>query len=1227
MENQPEIRRPQRYVEAFRNSGHSLPESIADLVDNSIDAGARNIMVRFVRTQSSLQQLQVIDDGQGMTEAQAVDAVRFGRTDYDDTSVTLGMGLPVATASSAGGLTVISKTRKHGTIGLHWNLEEGSDAMVVERFDPEWAESHMPMLDSGLGTLSDSPGTVIQWDRVHDFSRAADRGVDKYLERSFREIRLHLGLHFHRFIERGRVNISICSFDVDTGRNELTSEVGALDPFGYPEPGRSGYPRPFLLIDKEHGDLELTAHIWPRNSKLDQYRLDGTANRQGLYFYRNDRLLHGGGWCGLRADAQPHLSLARVAIDLPMSWQSVIKSNFAGPGVSVPGHFTEALHAARSVSGDLSFDTFIKDAELAYRDKGQQAPTVETADTPEPDIPDGDPLPGMGVAALTGIELWNFKSVQMARVGLRPLTVLVGKNSSGKSSLIESILMRSQAGRDNHPTEVPLNGDLVRLGTFTDILNNTFGDVLTDTEADPYRAEWMMGEDCQGFRVGGEVFISRHGLLGRTSRRRRTRRDRRITSHEDRQTIGAFDPLGDDHTEPQHLYPGPDSLSALRAPAVRRSLDKLLQQLADHRAGSLRAPDDEGLTLRWRMEVTASENPGESYGTARGGLIQLLDRDEVLFSVDTRFDSFNEAPEQLEHIGADEQSEWFEKDKPAILGEATHPDLAEDEARIVEVQPLNGLPAAIRYSIDAKMLIARNLVSYWANDVSMATITEGLEPGTGRSTTAGWLRRGQPLPHRITFRRLLRVLESLGMGYGEEGDPDDYLEACELVRTAFEENRLLPDQIRQLEELPDWSWDWDPEVLDRRDAEIKELVHQGAHWVDFYLKMLKKWWPRMEEAEEIYGFSQDSRDYFSDSKIVPTDSIASARIVAPGMAQDISDMNSGDEGVARAVRKGGPPRMETSHALLRRIRFLSQDERSDLLNRVVAATTEKTKFTGVVADPAINSLLRALSQVAHHFICDRTYFVGPLREAPRPHYEALPQKGTRHVGQRGEYTAALLAQLGGSPVWCPGEFEGQENIMRLDEALRFWLGPENLGLVTRVQSTPIGGAGYRLEVQPLGMERLVPISAVGMGVSQILPVLVQGLLAPQTDCLLLLQQPELHLHPALQEGLADFLLALAMSGRRVIVETHSEYLVSRLAHNLVDLDWELDSPERYIGLVLVSQKIEDGTTYRATEIDPLGTINWPEGFFNESTTTALATLKAGLAKLERSESPDTPTGG
>ena len=385
METQSEIA---TILKTLRSSGRSLPEAIVDLVDNSIDAGARNIMVRFVRTQSSLQQLQVIDDGQGMTEAQAVNAIRFGsRTDDGNTSGKLGMGLPVATASSAGGLTVLSKTRKHGTIGLRWNLEETSSGLVVERLDPEWVESNLPTLDSGSGTLSGSPGTVIQWDRVHDFSRAADRGVDKYLERSFREIRLHLGLHFHRFIERGRVNISICSFDVDTGRNELISEVGALNPFGYPEPGRSGYPRPFLVIDEEHGDLELTAHIWPKNSKLDQYRLDGTAGRQGLYFYRNDRLLHGGGWCHSREDAEPHLSLARVAIDLPKSWQSVIRVRFNKSGVEVPASFGDSLLAARSVQGNRPFSRYVDDADALYRDRSGSTPVLKKILPPGGGIP------------------------------------------------------------------------------------------------------------------------------------------------------------------------------------------------------------------------------------------------------------------------------------------------------------------------------------------------------------------------------------------------------------------------------------------------------------------------------------------------------------------------------------------------------------------------------------------------------------------------------------------------------------------------------------------------------------------------------------------------------------------------------------------------------------------------------------------------------------------------
>jgi predicted ATPase len=114
---------------------------------------------------------------------------------------------------------------------------------------------------------------------------------------------------------------------------------------------------------------------------------------------------------------------------------------------------------------------------------------------------------------------------------------------------------------------------------------------------------------------------------------------------------------------------------------------------------------------------------------------------------------------------------------------------------------------------------------------------------------------------------------------------------------------------------------------------------------------------------------------------------------------------------------------------------------------------------------------------------------------------------------------------------------------------------------------------------------------------------------------LVLQQPELHLHPALQQALGDFLLALAKSGRQVILETHSDHLVSRLARRVA----ETDDAGDYVRLKLVHQTDEDGTVYQDAEIDDFGAIQWPEGFFDETSDEAIAILRAGLEKMERSQ--------
>jgi predicted ATPase len=120
---------------------------------------------------------------------------------------------------------------------------------------------------------------------------------------------------------------------------------------------------------------------------------------------------------------------------------------------------------------------------------------------------------------------------------------------------------------------------------------------------------------------------------------------------------------------------------------------------------------------------------------------------------------------------------------------------------------------------------------------------------------------------------------------------------------------------------------------------------------------------------------------------------------------------------------------------------------------------------------------------------------------------------------------------------------------------------------------------------------------VGTGVSQVLPVLVLCLLSNPGD-LILLEQPELHLNPSIQQRLADFFLAMSKTGRQLIVETHSEYLVTRL--RLAGLKNDVN---RDLHKILFVEKNEfEGTIFREVKSNNFGEIeDWPQGFFDQAT--------------------------
>ena len=370
---------------ALARIGYDLEVALADLIDNSLDAGASNILIRFLRTDDRITSLAVVDDGHGINTTDIDEAMGFGAdTGKGDQDLgKYGMGLKSASFSQATSLTVI--TRHDGTVAARrWTADNVRAGWICEHLDPRAAAGH---LAAGWGPVEPrSRGTIIYWDDLDAFRVARNR-ADGVLEEYFRRISVHLGLYFHRFLSTGRVNIYIDAVNEEADVRGSQRQVQALDPFGYLESGRRGYPRTFRSDIADVGPLDLTAHIWPRRSRKPEYLLGGgkVAQRQGFYFYRNDRLIQGGGWNGLRTDAEPHASLARVKVELPGAYDHAFGLNVQKSGVSVPAQFLDAISLARS--GDVTFNQYIHDAIDAYGSKKiavPDAPLVPTVGIPVP---------------------------------------------------------------------------------------------------------------------------------------------------------------------------------------------------------------------------------------------------------------------------------------------------------------------------------------------------------------------------------------------------------------------------------------------------------------------------------------------------------------------------------------------------------------------------------------------------------------------------------------------------------------------------------------------------------------------------------------------------------------------------------------------------------------------------------------------------------------------------
>lgn len=262
----------------------------------------------------------------------------------------------------------------------------------------------------------------------------------------------------------------------------------------------------------------------------------------------------------------------------------------------------------------------------------------------------------------------------------------------------------------------------------------------------------------------------------------------------------------------------------------------------------------------------------------------------------------------------------------------------------------------------------------------------------------------------------------------------------------------------------------------------------------------------------------------------------------------------------------------------------------------------------------VQNLERGVAQIIQ-FFTSKIRYLGPLRADPQSAQRFAPSSELDDVGAKGEYAAAVYDANQNAPIKWYDPFNEKTEQGTLKEALDTWL--SYLEVANKVIIQMAGQSGVSWQVVHREGHKALPLTAVGVGVSQILPILVMGLLSP-SDTLLLVEQPELHLHPSVQARLGDFFMGLAKCGKQCLIETHSENLVSQLRYHIVQAGGQEKSD---CLIYFVDQDEQGAAQFNPIDISPKGNIlNWPDGFFDETMLQEDRITAVGLRKRAKKAS-------
>ena len=248
-------------------------------------------------------------------------------------------------------------------------------------------------------------------------------------------------------------------------------------------------------------------------------------------------------------------------------------------------------------------------------------------------------------------------------------------------------------------------------------------------------------------------------------------------------------------------------------------------------------------------------------------------------------------------------------------------------------------------------------------------------------------------------------------------------------------------------------------------------------------------------------------------------------------------------------------------------------------------------------DIIYNLLSTGCTQIENFFMSPRINYVGPLRAYPQRYYF-----------------------LDGSDEYSIKSGEGLANILKNYENVRSevnkWL--NKFGLSVKVNE--FKDIIHNIKVHQNNL--LLDLTDVGFGISQVLPILVQGFLS-QPNSTTIIEQPEIHLHPKMQAELADLFIDIVNASKdekkrikkRLIIETHSEYFLKRLRRRIAEGD--ISSKEVAIYFIEPRTSDSDHAEIKKVKVDADGTIDWPTDFYITELEDDMAFFKSKIKNKKK----------